>query len=328
MRFGILLFAWAIGLGSAAKAELVSLYTFDGTAKNAVGGAPDGWVAGVGKYVAGKLGKALVFDGSTCVDTTPIGLPTTRGGLQSGSLSFWIATTTSEPEPVIGTANTGNGQSFALELNSNAAGKKALGSFRMFIRAPEDKDGVFFFAVERPSTWRDGNWHQIVITWDLTTGSRGTGTATAFVDGAAEHVTVALNTVASILAFGDWNNPMRIGDWERGKPLPPFLHGSLDDVAVWDHQLGSAQVKALYRLATNRVLKYNAKDVQNLLGIFAGGQGTQGITGDGKLWKYVDGLSGSSGDIVNHDSALVLDRNGHGVAAVTEPGTARFENTR
>ena len=52
----------------------------------------------------------------------------------AGSASFWIATTTAEQEPVLGTANSGNNQSFALELNGDAAGKRRVWTHESYRR--------------------------------------------------------------------------------------------------------------------------------------------------------------------------------------------------
>jgi hypothetical protein len=327
-RLHVLVFISTIGLGSMVRAELVSLYTFDGTTGNAVRHAPDGWLSGGRKYVPGMLGKALAFDGTTSIDATPLGLPTIRAGLATGSLSCWIATTTAEQEPLIGAANTGNAQSFAVEVNGNAAGRKALGGIHVFLRSASDGSGALLFGAEHPDIWRDGNWRHIVVTWDITAGSPGTGAGAIYIDGVAQSITIASTSIVSARTFGDWNNPMRIGNWDRQRPAPPYYHGTLDDVGIWDHQLTGVEVKTLYCLATNRAIRYNARDAQDLLDIFAGGPGTQGLAGDGRMWKYAEGLSGSPGDVINHDSAVVLDRNGRGVVAVTEPLAARPENTR
>ncbi len=229
----------ALGLASLAQAELVSLYTFDGTADNAVAGAPNGTVAGGAVYVEGKIGTgALSFNGNgQYVNTTTAGLPVAGNGLQTGSIAMWIKTTnTSGKQALMCAANGSTQQSFDIDTTAG-------GGLTFYLRSIESNQ--LEAHVSGLSSAFDGEWHYIAYTWNATTGEAGTGSVSVYLDGVAQSVSIANNAITSSDTWGNWDYPMRLAVGGRDNPTWDPFTGSLDDVRVYNSVLSAQEVAAL-----------------------------------------------------------------------------------
>jgi hypothetical protein len=306
---------------NAAQARLLSEYDFEGNAKNSVRGAPDASVRSKDirnlpkPYVAGKIGKkAIVFDGkSLFVDTGNGGYPNCTAGLMSGSYSFWINSThTSTKEMVV---HTSSKTAFSVRLNYDSRCNDAPGGIYVGIRSQAMELFEFGLATPSASSWADGRWHMITVTWTATTGTAGTGKGAIYIDGVPQAIACNKNAITGEQPFLWYKLPVIIGSNSSGDGIGNsyYLKGTLDDVAAWRGQLSEIRVKALYNLGNDSEINYGAKDEQTLANIFA----TQGAgsTSDGKIWQYAKELVGSPGEVLNH-SAVILDGNGNGVQVV------------
>ena len=309
-------------LAGNVSAGLISLYTFDNTTANSVAGAPDATAQHSPPYVSGVVGQALSLNGSPQYAETAsgAGIPNPSNGMWTGSTAFWINTTSTAQSGVLNCRNTGTDNTgYFLRINSDGT-NESQGKVGLLLR---DSAGNLLSGglSSENDSWRDGNWHQVVMTWNATTGAANTGSMGIFMDGATQSVTVSGNALTSSSVFNAWSWPMDIGALltSDGSGLTQFLSASLDDMGVWNTQLTGTQAKALYNLGKDSALTYGALNAQALFDLFAQGSGHQAVVG-GQTWVYATGLSGSAGDLLNHD-ALVLDGSGDGVQIVPEPGT-------
>ena len=295
--------ALVIGLGSAADAGLLSLYTFDNTADNSVSGAPNGTLVGGPGYVAGMVGNAISLDGvNDYVNLGADGIPE-GDQIKSGSTSFWAKTTASSGY-VLAAFNEGVNSAFGVSQYNST-------QMRIYVRDEGDKRDELYATTNNTN----GNWHQVVLTWDV--GTSTTYSMTAYVDGVAASTSRGDVAMYQSSPVSGWEYSMRVG--ASGRDVPGnFFAGSLDDLGVWSNRLTATEASACYNLATDSELNYGTEDADTLFDIFDAGPGSSGQTSDGSPWEYATGLSGAAGTVYNH-SALVLDGSGNGVQLVPEP---------
>lgn len=304
---------------SASAAILLSEY--DDTLTNLVSGAPNGTASGGVSMIPGKIGDfALGFDGTSgYVNTTTAGFPNSSAGLWTGTASFWIRDASLNPtvqEVILGGTNAGTNLNFQITTGKDLA--NANRSLKFYLRS-NGGTGIMDFGTTDTS-WVDGDWHHIAMTWNATTGNSGTGTAAIYIDGVAATGIFpggTTNTITSLSTFSAWGNPVRIGAGTRDT-TSSYLSSDLDDFSVWNGQLSATEALAIYNLGDDTVLNYNVTDANTLFGIFAA-QGT-GATSDGNTWQYVTGLAGTAGSLLNSNT-LILDGAGNGVQIVPEPAS-------
>jgi len=301
----VLVAAVLAGVSSGpSRAALLSDYTFDSNADNLVDATTNGTLVNGAQIVAGKIGAGAVsLNGvNQYVDITANGYPNAVAGMKIGSATFWMKSSapTGGFYPVIGSNQPGF-QIFEIVLLGD--------KMSLLNRATHPGS---YSAQSNAGRFNDGAWHQVTWTWNVTaTGEAGVGgTSAVYLDG-------ALNATPNPQGIGwvsetvhPWETPMRIGSSERSY----YFAGSLDDVAIWSTPLTATQARAVYQLGNDATLNYNAKDIDVLFTVFAGGKGSKGSTSDGETWAYTTGLAGRAGDIVNHHTAVILDGDGNGVA--------------
>jgi hypothetical protein len=308
-----------------AHARLLSLFPFDGSPTNFVVGAADGTLEGgdgpnpLPRYVAGKIGaKGLDFDGvDDRVNATIYGYPKASlqgrpsNGLEKGSAAFWIKTTESKEGYVL--SNFEGNTAFSLIANyGNAPGQllvylrtSSLSILQMHLAEPEN-------------VWRNGEWHHVVMTWNVTTGAAGTGNGAFWIDGMPKPVSFMFNNITSNIKFDPWTSQsVLIGAGSQNGATGHFVSGSLDDFGIWNDQLGGLEVKALYNLGNDPVLNYNARNIQIVLDVFAKGPGAKGRTSDGRTWSYATELAGDTAEVINDHTAVVLDADKHTGVEIT-----------
>lgn len=99
---------------------------------------------------------------------------------------------------------------------------------------------------------------------------------------------------------------LRIG---RGQNQDAF-DGLLDDIAIWDEDLTSGEVKGLFDVGDDAVLNYDAGQFDLLKMVHDAGAGSVMI--DGLNWTFASGLAGANGLSGN---TLILDQGGSPTAA-------------
>jgi hypothetical protein len=256
-RFFLFLVVVLMSVATVQAAALVSHYDFsDGsgtTLHNSVSGAPDGtlsgsslptWSAGPGSL--GALDFANPGTPVGWVDCTTGGFPNSTAGIWSGTWVYWVKTSVTGGEMVpMGAVNNklAPDNDFGdVEMNIEPGGMTQL-----YTRAygPSPTVDEFILTQTGGTSIADGNWHQVAMTYNLTTGAAGTGTGAVYIDGVAQSSTIGTNAISSADVFNPWANPMRLGTDGRGAPTNPFV-GSLSDVRVYDGVLSAAEIQGLY----------------------------------------------------------------------------------
>jgi hypothetical protein len=208
----------AIALANTASAGLVGWWTFDETsgttAKDSSGMGNDGRVVGTAKWVTGKIGGALEFDGSTYVDCGNKASLNVRNQI---TMSFWF-----KVQAFVNTweAFLAKGDGAYRASRSNGTGN----SVHMGITG-----GNYFDATAPIVT--DNQWHHYAGTYDGTT-------ATIYVDG----VVAATRTYGGQIGDSSAYN-LYIG--ENSQATGRQLHGLMDDVRIYDRAVSPQQLLAL-----------------------------------------------------------------------------------
>ncbi|MBN1557368.1 MAG: hypothetical protein JW951_04405 [Lentisphaerae bacterium] len=314
--------AAVIAVGVPARADLISLFTFDENypvITNAIDDAPDGTLVNGPTNVPGRVGQALHFVRAHTnyvdmnIDTEHVGRPNTQdgaGGVYGGSMGCWIKTDVADGATIFSTREVSNGY-FEWVLNNNGAGK-----MRLYLRGSGGNDESLMAYMDDNDTWRNGEWHHLMCTWTNTTGETNTGSVVFYVDGEAQGVSYTENEHDATTVLGGWRTTvadrMKIGAFRDG--LLTRMDGYLDDLACWNTRFSSNEVRMLYELGAK--LGYGSADKVILDDIYLGGPGTSAQTGDGTTWMYTAGLPPRAdmiGMVINDGGAVIMDASGNGV---------------
>jgi hypothetical protein len=223
--------AMALLTTTAARADLVAHFPFDGDALDATANGNDGtFVGGTEVYVDGfdgTVGGALSFDGADdYLDVTQtVSLPLTANA--AFSVAMWVNGDAQNDRRVFSEGSTANGSPL-YNIGSDNTG--ATGALDIFIR----RDAGQGTAVGHRKTARDafdGSWHHIVVVDD-------NSTMTIYIDGVQEGP--SFSYVRDPLTV----NTTTLGGILRATPCCLFT-GAIDDVRLYDHALNPENVAAL-----------------------------------------------------------------------------------
>ncbi len=215
-RFWLLVgLAVVVFCSNASAAGLVGWWTFDetsgNTAKDSSGKGNDGRIVGNAKWVPGKIGGALEFDGSTYVDC---GNKASLNVREQITMSFWFK--------VKAFQNTW--EAFLAKGDGAYRASRSAGtgnSVHMGIT------GSNYFDATAPIV-TDDQWHHYAGTYDG-------ATATIYVDG----VLAAQRSYTGPIGDSSGYN-FYIG--ENAQATGRLLHGLMDDVRIYDRALSVQQV--------------------------------------------------------------------------------------
>ncbi len=219
----ILVFA---GIGFSAEKDLVAYWNFDeGTGqvvKDVTGKGHDGKFVGTPKWVDGKFGKALEFDGKTSYVEVPhaddLAIETNL------TFSGWF-----KPSVTINSTNYGyrlmvkNNDYFFL-FNYQDAGK-GLGQLGFLLKDPS---GVNHVAHSVTSEWVAGTWYHTAGTFD---GKQ----IKIYINGVLEK---AVDYVGKI-----GNSKLTV--WIGADDAPAYFPGVIDDVRIYNATATDAEVKQI-----------------------------------------------------------------------------------
>ena len=231
-----------LGLGSHQNATvnppnlqsgLVGHWTFDGptisgtTVKDVSGSGNNGTMVNGPTPVAGVLGQALSFNGTSQYMEIP--------GINAFSFttSMWIKTTKTDDNIFFQAQN--NTPLWYMEVGATTVGGAASTQFNVLVR---DDLGNLGGPYNSGVTVSDGKWHLIVAERDVTTG-----TVRLYVDGTAAGsfsypYSDAIDTIGGPIVQ---NTIPHTGDIYAGS-------GSIDDVRIYNRALSASEVKQLYNL--------------------------------------------------------------------------------
>jgi hypothetical protein len=87
-------------------------------------------------------------------------------------------------------------------------------------------------------------------------------------------------------------------------------------VALWNTPLTTGKALALYNLASDSALQYGSQNADALFQLYdSHGSGSVG----GAMWYYATGLSGTDGQVLNHNTVVLNAALGTGVTTIPEP---------
>ena len=206
------------------------------------------------------------------------------------SVSYWIKTTETGDNFALGVRDTSGGGQMRLDsrLNFDSSDANVSGTLQGFLG---DTTGNLIFAVDTDTGFNDGNWHNIVLTYD---GPNDVGQI--FVDGVSQTIVYQLQTTGT--SFNNWPHGMYIGAFNNNGSSLNVSGGIITEVAIWDTLLVQADVDLL---ASSRV-KRMPLQVQptNLIGYWPIDDEEDGTSADGDT--FLD-LSGNGNDGTGDDGA-------------------------
>ncbi len=310
---------------ATSQAGLISLFTFDNTANDAVPGAPAGTLVGAATYATGVVGSGALSvanvenagPGGLAYDYVSIGtggLPiggdaygSNVGGMWQGSTTLWVKTTDTSIPTLLRERDDATAATHLVGLDwAQGTVDSTWGHFRL----STDGDNTLGASVNFGTT-ADNSWHMLVWTWNATTGDTGTGVVTGYIDGQPKAVIYGdgLNAITSDDTFSSAWTASSIGCGYNNGFNEPY-HGLMDDVAEWNNVITDTEAKALYNLAMD-TLDYNAADAAKLFDIYA--TGTSATVG-GQTWvKVTSGLGTTAGAVIGSSALNLGGASGAGV---------------
>ena len=251
--------------------------------------------------------------------------PTRITGRFDGALDFDAASTTNG-DLVSVSADT--------ELRLNAAFTISFWYRSDYVPAASTFPGIVRFGDSQSATaTADAGWGIFRTSSQLFSTKRANdqnslGTTVVGV-GAWTHIALrydnAGNNVAYINGIGtsftrSWADVADTYGLELGR-MDHYDNAGLDDMALYNEDLGAAKVRSLYTASTALGLSYDLSEMSQLWTIHQNGTGSSGIV-DGLTWSFTDSLPGSTTAGDSYSSGgnyYVVLGSGTGVTAVPEP---------
>lgn len=212
----------------------LAFYEFDQTTGDTTlvdsirGNAGTGSVVNAPSFLAGKVGNALCFDGSTQYGEAPL----VSGVASEFTISSWVRINTFTTWATIvknwGSSNVGT---FHLGINN------ATQNWSNFLGLTNNGTA----SVADSSSTTTGQWHHVV-----TTASQASGRIKLYVNNVKvddQAFSGTITTYGSTMSFG-----VKLSDAQTGPASinPGWLDGCLDEVAFWDVALSDSQVGEIY----------------------------------------------------------------------------------
>jgi hypothetical protein len=215
-------FVLSVALTGSAKAELVAHWRFDegsGTlASDTSGNGNDGTVQGDAKWVAGRLGGALQFNGSNARVVAP-NIPLDS---RSFTIAMWVNAVLYTGEQVVfSTGLTGaNNTDLHLRIGGVGSGNVPPGGVRMgFYNNDLDTPGDLIL---------ENEWYHITFWYDFENQNRR-----IYINGVME-------AEAGAAPYLGTSGDSVIGAWGTGQ----WFRGIIDDVQVYSHALDEGEILA------------------------------------------------------------------------------------
>lgn len=218
-----------LGQLPALPADAVARFTFDeGTGENAassLGSTTPHPIKGKADWVAGRVGKALMFDGKTHIETTDIGNFERTDKFSYGG---WVRTDAKESMALLSKMDESLGiRGYDLYL----------GGGKVYVHLIHKWEGNAI-RLNTKDAFEPGQWHHLMVTYD---GSSQASGIKVYVDGTPRVVQVTHDNLSDTIRV---EKPLRIG---RRDPAAPFK-GAIDDVWLFNRVVSEAEVARLASL--------------------------------------------------------------------------------
>lgn len=205
----------------------------------------------------------------------------------SFSISMWLRWTEAhDGHPVVKALDSGTFRGYFVAVQSSG------GEITWFLRNTVTTDQV---AVETTAGgFGDGRWHHVVVIYDGSTSASGMH---IWVDGVDQPLTTLFDTLSATIST---TAPFVLGA-RNGAEF--FFNGQIDDVAVYDSELTSAQVLTIFNKGVPSDLTVNGPTA-NLVGYWLCGDGDTSPT------LTDNSSSGNDGTMTNMDVTNFVPVNG------------------
>lgn len=180
----------------------------------------------------GRFGRAPTFNGSTgYISSTNLST-----GPHLFSVQAWFKSSSSTGGYIVGYGSTATGAApnYDRHIYMSDAGKIVFGVYPGSVKT-----------IVSPLSYNDGNWHHVV-------GMVSSSGQALYIDG------TLVSIVPTVTSAQVYNGYWRIGyngmsaTWTNS-PSVKYWNGQIDEVAVWNRQLNTNEVTALYRRGANRL---------------------------------------------------------------------------
>jgi len=202
-----------LSLVGSVSADLVGHWAFDegkgAIARDSSGNGYDGVLQGDPQWVAGRMRGALEFDGAG--DYVEVPDNENLHLWERFTLAAWIYQVESRSSRIIDKITAGTADGPHLDTYPGTTLRSCSG-----------------VCVSTDVTYTLNEWHHVAVTFDQ-------GDVKLYIDGSVEGSGAAPSPLAGN------NLPLRIGADSQGQSL---FHGLIDDVAVFDHALTEAEIRA------------------------------------------------------------------------------------
>lgn len=209
---------------ASSKAAIISLYQFDNTTTDTVrGAAATASVSGTTSYVAGVVGQAFNFNGSTFLNA-----PQAGAGLTAFSISSWVLFETRTDWATI-VKNWGSTVPGAFHFGLNEGTLK----ISNFLGTSTGNPAVL------SDTLTTNAWYHAAITFGPS------GTQKLYINGSQVDSTAASGTINN--NFPRMSMGAKLNDTQNGVGSPAgWLDGYMDELTFFNTELSSTQVSGIY----------------------------------------------------------------------------------
>ena len=249
--------------------------------------------------MAGALQASLVFDGTN--EYVDVGDVLSMRFQHNDAFSFvmWFRTCSSGNEAIITKRlNSGSFRGYVVFTNGGAIGLQLV-----------NQTGSNLMQVETiASTIADGQWHQVIVTWDGSVSQDASNT-TVYIDGVSEALSVANNSLSATIEGG--------GLFQMGAlaGVSSFFDGNLAGAVVYDIELTAGDVTTLYNGGTP-VDHTTVGPTADLVELW--------LLGTGDVFDTATALNGDDGTMTNMEAGDIVT-DSPGAASTTPPVIDNFD---
>jgi len=186
---------------------------------------------------AGKVGGAYTFDGSD--DYILVDNEDNFDALSTEfTVEGWFKTDETNPDRRIIVAKGGTALNYQWDVEISTNHKLSAHFFTT--------GGTSIFAKESTAAVNNGAWHHFVVVYDTRVATED---LTFYLDGSEE--TTILADTRAVNDYGNGNDPMMIGARGDDGSQELYFEGQIDEIRVYDRNVTTAQLVALYEDSDN-----------------------------------------------------------------------------
>jgi hypothetical protein len=186
------------------------------------------------QQVAGVLGQALKFNGTTNFVDAGASSSLTNTQSSAMAISFWVnINTTTNARVAVSETDGDTSSGWFIDFGVSTSGKI---SAAFVCSNADDIENIPFPTVRQ--------WHLLTVTWDGTKCPSSTSHIKMYMDSVVQTTTNA----AGNGTFSNTSSHFFIGCLGSTSCISQLFNGSIDDVRIYNRALSAAEVLQLYKL--------------------------------------------------------------------------------